>query len=358
MAGRGLQSGAMGDASSRPRRVVIRATGACLPKGEVTSAALGARLGLTEAEVVKRTGIRARRWADPADTTATLAAAAGRQALQRAGVAPTRVDRVLVSTTSPDFPFPSTACLVQDALGIPGAGAMDVLASCSGFLAALSMARSAILADQARCVLIVCADVKSRFLDLDDPATAILFGDGAGAAVVEAAEDADGAHGVPGDVGPVRLATDGSRWPWVHLPAGGSRRPTTAETVAANLHTLKMDGIPLFRTAVTRLSEVVRAVMADEGLAIPDVACFVFHQANLRILEAVAARLKLPADRVATTLADYGNTSSASLPITLDAAWCQGRLRPGDTAILATFGGGVTWGACRVTWTCLPPAGP
>jgi len=172
--------------------------------------------------------------------------------------------------------------------------------------------------------------------------------------VVEAADD----DAVPGAVGPVRLATDGSRWPWVHLPAGGSRRPTTAATVAAGLHTLKMDGIPLFRTAVTRLSEVVRAVMVEEGLEIPDVACFVFHQANLRILEAVAARLKLPADRVATTLAAYGNTSSASLPITLDAAWGQGRLRPGDTAILATFGGGVTWGACRVTWSCPPPAGP
>jgi len=351
---RALQSAAMGHASSRTRRVVIRATGACLPKGEVTSAELGARLGLSEAEVVKRTGIRARRFADPADTTATLAAAAGRQAMQRAGIAPTRVDRVLVSTTSPDMPFPSTACLVQDALGITGAGAMDVFASCSGFLAALSMARGWVLAGQARCVLIVCADVKSRFLDLDDPATAILFGDGAGAAVVEAADDAE----TPGDVGPVRLATDGSRWPWVHLPAGGSRRPMTAETVAAGLHTLKMDGIPLFRTAVARLSEVVREVMVDEGLENSDVACFVFHQANLRILEAVAARLKLPATQVATTLARYGNTSSASLPITLDAAWGEGRLRPGDTAILATFGGGVTWGACRVTWTCPPPAGP
>jgi 3-oxoacyl-[acyl-carrier-protein] synthase III len=353
MPGRGLQSAAMGEASSGPRRVVIRATGACLPKGEVTSAALGARLGLSEAEVIKRTGIRARRWADPADTTATLAAAAGRQALQRAGITPTAVDRVLVSTTSPDMPFPSTACLVQDALGIPGAGAMDVLASCSGFLAALSMARASIRAGQARCVLIVCADVKSRFLDLDDPATAILFGDGAGAAVVTEAED-----GMPGDVGPVRLATDGSRWPWVHLPAGGSRRPTTGETVAAGLHTLKMDGLPLFRTAVARLSAVVREVMADEGLENADVACFVFHQANLRILEAVAKRLGLPANQVATTLAAYGNTSSASLPITLDAAWGEGRLRPGDTAVLATFGGGVTWGACRVVWTRPPPAGP
>jgi 3-oxoacyl-[acyl-carrier-protein] synthase-3 len=343
----------MGEAASGPRRVVIRATGACLPKGEVTSAALGERLGLSEAEVVRRTGIRARRWADPADTTATLAAAAGRQALQRAGIAPTQVDRVLVSTTSPDMPFPSTACLVQDALGIPGAGAMDVLASCSGFLAALSIAGSSIQAELARCVLIVCADVKSRFLDLDDPATAIIFGDGAGAAVVTAA-DAD----TPGDVGPVRLATDGGRWPWVHLPAGGSRRPTTAGTVAEGLHTLKMDGIPLFRTAVARLSEVVREVLDEERLHVSDVACFVFHQANLRILEAVAKRLGLPTDKVATTLPDYGNTSSASLPITLDAAWGQGRLRPGDNAILATFGGGVTWGACRVVWTCAPPAGP
>jgi len=326
-------------------RVVIRATGACLPKREVGSAELAARLGMTADDVRARTGIGARRWAEAGETTATLAAEAGRQALARAGVAPEAVDRVLVSTTSPDMPFPATACLVQHALGIPGAGAMDVLASCSGFLAALSMARGAILCGDARRVLIVCADVKSRFLDLDDPATAILFGDGAGAALVEGTP-----AGGPGTVGPVRLRTDGSRWRWVHLPAGGSRRPTTRETLAAGQHTLKMDGIPLFRTAVARLSEVVREVVAAEGLDLERVGCFVFHQANLRILEAVAKRLGLPPERVATTLERYGNTSSASLPITLDAAVQEGRIRPGDDVVLATFGGGVTWGACHVVW--------
>jgi len=333
------------DGNAKPARVVIRATGACLPKREVSSAELGRRLGLSAAEVVKRTGIAARRWAEPGETTATLAAAAGRQALERAGVGPGEVDRVLVSTTSPDMAFPATACLVQDALGLPGAGAMDVYASCSGFLAALSMARAAILCGDARRVLIVCADVKSRFLDLDDPSTAILFGDGAGAALVEGASGTEG-----GNVGPVRLHTDGSRWAWVHLPAGGSRRPMDRHTLEANLHTLKMDGIPLFRTAVTRFSEVVREVLEGEGIGLGDVACFVFHQANLRILEAVGKRLGLPADRVATTLQTYGNTSSASLPITLDTAVQAGRVRPGDNLVLATFGGGVTWGACRVTW--------
>jgi 3-oxoacyl-[acyl-carrier-protein] synthase III len=345
----------MGNAQGPPRRVVIRATGACLPKTEVSSHDLGARFGISADDVVRRTGVRTRRFADPAETTATLGTAAARQALQRAGVAPVDVDLVLLSTTSPDMAFPATACLVQDALGIPRAGAMDVFASCSGFLAALSMARATILAGRARRVLVVCADVKSRFLDLSDPGTAFLFGDGAGAALVEGALDGDA---LPGAVGPVRLATDGSRWRWVHLPAGGSRRPTTAETVAAGLHTLKMDGIPLFRTAVNRLTEVVGEVLRAEGLAVSDVACFVFHQANLRILEAVAARLKLPPERVATTVADYGNTSSASLPITLDAAWREGRLKPGDNAVLATFGGGVTWGACRVVWTCPAPLGP
>jgi 3-oxoacyl-[acyl-carrier-protein] synthase-3 len=331
--------------SSFPSRVVIRATGACLPKREVTSEALGARLGISAAEVERRTGIRARRWAEDGQTTATLAAAAGRQALERAGVGPGDVDRVLVSTTSPDMAFPATACLVQEALGLTHAAGMDVFASCSGFLAALSMARAAILSGDARRVLVVCADVKSRFLDLDDPATAILFGDGAGAALVEGAPG-DG----PGRVGAVRLHTDGARWRWVHLPGGGSRRPLSQETLDANLHTLKMDGIPLFRTAVTRLSEVVNEVLGDEGIGRGDVACYVFHQANLRILEAVGKRLGLPPERVATTLRECGNTSSASLPITLDRAVQTGRIAPGDNVLLATFGGGVTWGACRVVW--------
>lgn len=339
-----LQSGPM-DPPHKPVRVVIRATGASLPKREVTSEALGARLGLTADQVVQRTGIAARRWAEPGQTTATLAAAAGRQALERAGVGPDGVDRVLVSTTSPDMAFPATACLVQEALGLSRAAGMDVFASCSGFLAALSMARAAILCGDARRVLIVCADVKSRFLDLDDPATAILFGDGAGAALVEGA----GGEG-PGRVGPVRLHTDGARWRWVHLPGGGSRAPLTRDTLAAGLHTLKMDGIPLFRTAVTRLSEVVTEVLASEGIGLDDVACYVFHQANLRILEAVGRRLGLPPGRVATTLPAYGNTSSASLPITLDRAVQDGRIAPGDNVLLATFGGGVTWGACRVVW--------
>jgi 3-oxoacyl-[acyl-carrier-protein] synthase-3 len=328
-----------------PGRVIIRATGAALPKREVSSYEVGRRLGLSAEEIVQRTGIGARRWAGAAETTSGLAVEAGLQVLTRARVAPADVDRVLVATTSPDMAFPATACLVQDALGIAGAGAMDVFASCSGFLAALSIARSAILSGDARRVLICCADVKSRFLDLDDPSTAILFGDGAGAALVEGAEG-DG----PGRVGPVTLHTDGGRWSWVHLPAGGSRRPLTAETLEANLHTLKMDGIPLFRMAVARLTEVVREVLEREGIGLDDVACFVFHQANLRILEAVGKRLKLPPERVATTLPVYGNTSSASLPVTLDAAVTAGRLHPGDNLVLATFGGGITWGACRVVW--------
>jgi 3-oxoacyl-[acyl-carrier-protein] synthase-3 len=341
------------DPAVQPLRVVIRATGAAVPKREVTSAEVGRRLGLGADEIVRRTGIAARRWAEPGQTTATLAAAAGRQALERAGVGPEGVDRVLVSTTSPDMAFPATACLVQEALGLPRAAGMDVLASCSGFLASLSMARAAILCGDARRVLIVCADVKSRFLDLDDPSTAILFGDGAGAALVEGAPaEAEGADAAPGAgrVGPVRLHTDGARWRWVHLPGGGSRAPLTRATLDAGLHTLKMDGIPLFRTAVTRLSEVVGEVLAAEGIGRDDVACFVFHQANLRILEAVAKRLGLPPERVATTLAEYGNTSSASLPITLDRAVQTGRIAPGDNVLLATFGGGVTWGACRVVW--------
>lgn len=327
-------------------RVVLRATASHVPEREVSSAWLGERLGLSEADILSRTGIATRRWAADGESTSTLAARAARKVLEETGTAPKSVDQVLVSTTSPDMSFPATACLVQQQLGLDRAAAMDVFASCSGFLAALSMARSAILCGAARRILIVCADVKSRFLDLDDPSTAVLFGDGAGAALVEA-----GGPGLAGaDVGPVTLHTDGSRWDWVHLPAGGSRMPISRDTLDAGLHTLKMRGIPLFRMAVTRFAEVVGEVLAREGLDLEDVGCFVFHQANLRILEAAGKRIGIPPKKLVTTLETLGNTSSASLPITLDAAWRGGRIQPGEPVILATFGGGITWGACRIIW--------
>jgi len=329
-------------------RVVIRSTAAYVPEREVTSAELGLRLGLSADEIVHRTGIHARHWAAPEQTTATLGALAGQAALDKAGVRPEDVDLVLLSTTSADMPFPSTACLVQARLGIPNAGAMDVLASCSGFLAGLSMARAQILAGMARRVLIVSADVKSRFLDLDDPSTAIIFGDGAGAALVEGQTDSDPCRG--GVAGRVFLHTDGSKWHLVHMPAGGSRQPISHDTLDANLHTLKMDGIPLFRMAVSRFSQVINEALDADGLGRDDIDCFVFHQANLRILEAVAKRMGLPRERVITTLEGYGNTSSASLPITLNHAVESGAIRPGSKVLLATFGGGITWGACVVDW--------
>ncbi|MDH5527231.1 MAG: beta-ketoacyl-ACP synthase 3 [Nitrospirota bacterium] len=318
-----------------------------MPDPEVTSEELATRLGIDVADIVHRTGIHARRWAPPEQSTATLGALAAQRLFKETGIDPSTVDRVLLSTTSPDMAFPSTACLVQHALGLRGGGAMDVFASCTGFLAALSMARAAIRTGDARRVLVISADVKSRFLDLRDPSTAILFGDGAGAALV----DAD-PHGTlaGGRVGPITLRTDGSRWAYVHMPAGGSRKPLTHATVAAGEHSLKMDGIPLFRTAVSRFSEIVRAELERGGIGMDDVACFVFHQANLRILEAVAKRLGISRERICTTLERYGNTSSASLPITLGAALAEGRLQAGDTALLATFGGGLTWGACCLEW--------
>lgn len=345
-------------------RVVVRGTAAHVPERVVKSAELAAIWGLSEQEIVRRTGIAARRWAGDDVASSTLGIAAGKKVLAETGTRPESIDLVLVSTTSPDMAFPSTACLVQEGLGIGPAAAMDVFASCSGFLAALSMARAAILGGTARRVLIVAADVKSRFLDMDDPSTAMLFGDGAGAAIIEGVGGPESVGvggpesvGVGGPesvgpelIGPVILHTDGSRWQWVHLPAGGSRMPMSADTLKAGLHTLKMDGIPLFKMAVSRFSEVVRKVLATGGLEISDVACFVFHQANLRILEAVGKRLKIAPDRIVTTLAEYGNTSSASLPITLDRAWRERDLRPGDHVVLATFGGGITWGACRLVW--------
>ncbi len=333
-----------------PPCAVIRETATYLPATTVDNRELGPRLGLTETDILQRTGITSRRWAEPHETAATLAGHAGLRLLKKAGVSADTIDQLIVSTTSPDMPFPSTACLVQQRLQLQNASALDIMASCSGFLAALSMARASIICGDAKRIMIICSDVKSRFLDLHDPSTAILFGDGAGATLIEAQPASQPGNTSGGVVGPVILHTDGSRWKHVHMPAGGSRLPLSEATLKDGLHTLKMEGIPLFRMAVTRFCKVINEALQQDGLALGDIRHFVFHQANKRILEAVAKRLKLPEGRVVTTIETYGNTSSASLPITLNRALERGPMASGERILLATFGGGITWGACILRW--------
>jgi 3-oxoacyl-[acyl-carrier-protein] synthase-3 len=304
-------------------------------------------LRLDAGAIERRTGIRTRRWAAEGEASSDLAMQAALRACEASGIAPDSVDAILLSTTSPDMAFPSTACLLQQRLKAPRAAALDVSASCSGFLYGLSMADAFIRSGQYRRCLVVAAEVKSRFLDPADEATAILFGDGAGAALV-AADDAPGPE-TPGLLG-VRLHADGSRYHMIGMPAGGSRKPASLETVRAREHAIRIQGVPLFRVAVKRLAEAVAETLKEFGVGVSDLGRVVFHQANGRLLSAVLERLRIPPDRMYSVLERFGNASSASLPIALDHAVREGQIAPGDLVLLGTFGGGLTWGTALARW--------
>lgn len=329
------------------RRSRIIGTGSYLPARQVDNEDISRPLGLDAAAIERRTGIRTRRWASEGEASSDLAAQAARRACEAAGIGAASVDAIVLSTTSPDMMFPSTACLLQHHLKASRAAAFDVAASCSGFLYGLSMADAFVRSGQYRCCLVVAAEVKSRFLDPADEATAILFGDGAGAAVVAAEESA--APTAPGVLG-VRLRADGSRYGMITMPAGGSRKPASLETVRAREHTIRIQGAPLFRVAVRRLAEAVADMLKEFGIGAQDLQRVVFHQANGRLLSAVLERLQIPPERMYSVLDRFGNASSASLPIALDHAAREGKIVPGDLVLLATFGGGLTWGTALVRW--------
>lgn len=329
------------------RRSRIVGTGSYLPARVVGNDEVSRPLRLDAAAIERRTGIRTRRWAADDEASSDLALQAARQACEAAGVSPGSVDAILLSTTSPDMAFPSTACLLQQRLQAPRAAALDVAASCSGFLYGLSMADAFIRSGQYRRCLVVATEVKSRFLDPADPATAILFGDGAGAALVTGDEvTGPGAQGVLG----VRLHADGSRYGMIAMPAGGSRKPASRDTIVAREHAIRIQGVPLFRVAVKRLAEAVTETLKEFGVGVSDLGRVVFHQANGRLLSAVLERLKIPPDKMYSVLERFGNASSASLPIALDCAVREGRVVPGDLVLLGTFGGGLTWGTALMRW--------
>jgi len=329
------------------RRSRVIGTGSYLPSRTVGNEEVSRPLRLNADAIERRTGIRARHRAAAEEASSDLAVQAARRACEAAGVSPDSVEAILVSTTSPDMVFPSTACLVQQRLSASRAAAFDVAASCSGFLYGLSMADAFIRSGQYRRCLVVAAEVKSRFLDPSDEATAILFGDGAGAALV-AGEEVSG-PAAPGVLG-VRLYADGSRYGMIGMPAGGSRKPASPATVRASEHTIRIQGIPLFRVAVKRLAEAVRDTLKEFGVGVHDLGQVVFHQANGRLLAAVLERLQMPPDKMYSVLERFGNASSASLPIALDSAVREGRIAPGDLVLLGTFGGGLTWGTALVRW--------
>lgn len=292
-----------------------------------------------------RTGIEERHVAaDPKETTSSLAVAAARRALEVADVPPNKVDLIICSTTTPEYSFPATACLVQNALGATNAGAFDLSAACSGFVYALSMARGHIIAGDAEYVLVIGAETLSRIVDWTDRETCILFGDGAGAVLVAASE-------VPGGILATELGSDGSGGDALILPGGGSALPTSLETVSSGQHYIKMDGKAVFRFATRVMATATRRVLERAGYTPADVDLVVPHQANLRIIQnSVLNQLKIPEDKVFVNLQKYGNTSTASIPIALCEAIDAGRLKPGYKVVFVGFGAGLTWAACAIDW--------
>lgn len=325
----------------------IVGTGSFVPSRVVDNEEVAGPLGLKPSQIEALTGIRTRHWAEPGQASSDLAVVAGQRACEAAGLTPASIEAIVVSTTSPDSAFPSTACHVQRALGAKSVMAFDLSASCSGFLYGLSMADAMIRSKQIRSCLVIASEIKSRALNLFDKETAILFGDGAGA-VVLAGEDSMSST-APGILG-IRLYAEGSGHGLITIPAGGSRKPSCQATVSAKEHMLRMRGSVVFRTAVRRLEQAVAKLLKEFGLTVGDLAHVIAHQANARILEQLRRRLGLRHEVLYSVVERYGNTSSASLPIALDHAARTQRLAPGDLLLLGAFGGGLTYATGLVRW--------
>ncbi len=318
----------------------IVGSGSALPEQIVTNHDLAARVDTSDEWIIERTGIRQRHIADEGETTSTLAIAAARAALGDAGLTPADIDLIVLATATPDNTFPATATKVQHALGCPNGPAFDVGAVCSGFLYALTTADSLLTTGAARRALVIGAETFSRILDWEDRTTCVLFGDGAGAVVLEAPDQADPAqNGAPGMLAS-RLHADGAQHDLLYVDGG----PSSTQTVGH----LRMKGREVFRHAVVNLTNVLHEVLDDAGVCADDIDWIVPHQANKRILDATAKKLGLPAEKVIVTVDMHANTSAASVPLAFDVARRDGRIKPGDLVMFEAMGGGFTWGASLV----------
>ncbi len=314
-----------------------------VPERVVTNHELTERLDTSDEWIRTRTGIERRHIASSGEATAEMAIEAARVALDTADADPRDIDLIIVGTATPNHLMPSTACQVQDALGAIRAGAFDLNAGCSGFVYALATGHQAIVSGECDLVLVIGADTLSRIVDAEDRATAVLFGDGAGAVLLKATEKASG-------VLATFLGADGSGADLLMVPAGGSAEPASADTVAQRQHYLQMNGREVYRFATSILPRAVEEVLHRAQLSLDDVALIIPHQANLRIIRAAARRLRIPPDRFFVNLQDYGNTSAASVPIALCEALAEGRIQPGDCVVLVGFGAGLTWAAIALRW--------
>lgn len=322
----------------------ITGWGMSVPEDILTNDDLSKMVDTNDEWIRDRTGIRERHIAREGQTTASLAVEASLKALQVANLRPTDIDLIICSTSTPEHIFPATACLVQDQIGATKAGAFDLLAACSGFIYGVNMAAQSIRSRAIQNALVIGSETLSRFVNWQDRNTCILFGDGAGAFVLQASE-------MPGGVLSAVMHSDGSGGDSLIVQGGGSKHPATEATVQAGQHFIEMDGKEVFRFATRVMAQATREALDDAGIELENLNWIIPHQANIRIIEAAARGLKMPLDRFVVNLDRYGNTSTASIPIATVEAAQAGKLSPGDSIVFVGFGAGLTWGALVAEWT-------
>ena len=334
-----------------PRYAHVIGWGSYVPPKVMTNEELAKTVDTSDGWIREMTGIQQRHIASPKESTALMAVHAAREAMETADVNPSDIELIIVATASPEYPFPATACLVQDALGADHAGAFDLEAGCSGFVYGMCSAAGMIRGGMFNTILIVGAETLSRLVDWNDRATCVLFGDGAGAVILRGSEQ-------PGGVMASVLGSDGSGGELLMVPGGGARNPAGPETVTSGMHYIKMSGREVYRFATRVMASAARQVATQAGWSLDNIDLFIPHQANRRIIDSASKSLKIPPEKVFVNLEKYGNTSAASIPIALCEAMDTGRIKPGDKLLMVGFGAGLTWAACALEWTRPKPGTP
>ena len=328
--------------SHQNRKVGIVGLGCYVPKKVLTNKDLEGMVDTSDEWITTRTGIKERRIASSTETTGTLAFQAAKEALKNAKIKPEDIELIIIATITPDMPFPATSCLVQDMLGAKNAACFDVSAACAGFVYGLVMAQQFLARGVYKNALVIGAEKLSAVTDWKDRNTCVLFGDGAGAAVLAPVKN--------GGIIASYLGSDGSLSELLMLPGGGSKNPATKETVENRLHYIKMKGNEVFKLAVKIMSDAACKALKQCKLSVEDIDCFIPHQANKRILDAVVRKMKLPSEKIYFNVAKYGNMSSASTAVALCEAYHSGKIKGGSIVVLDAFGAGLVWGSCVIQW--------
>jgi 3-oxoacyl-[acyl-carrier-protein] synthase-3 len=326
-----------------PYKVKVAGIGSYTPARVLTNEDLSKMVDTSDEWITTRTGIKERRISAPEEATSDMALPAARKAIQMAGLQPSDIELIIVATSTPDYLFPTTACQLQHKLGCPQVGAFDILAACPGFIYGLSIGRQYIAAGGHQNLLLIGADTLSKITNYQDRTTCVLFGDGAGAVVLQRSQE-------PSDILYVELHADGAYGEMIIQPAGGSRLPASTPGIQRELNFLHMRGREVYKFAVAKMIELIQQTLKRCSITIDEIALVIPHQVNMRIIESASERLGLPAEKVYVNIDRYGNTSAASIPIALDEVTSSGRLKRGDLVLLIAFGSGLTWGACLLRW--------